>query len=339
MMSNIRGLMDGLKSEYISDDSSTESLWYLASMLQPFLYYTVDSEQKSTEPRFDYYSTCALLGIDWEYYCDVDRESKSLARAFLDNAFGQTSPFELPGSYMLTIETIGTKLRIDLVSIPLIGSLTGSEDRSIFRPTFQYLEPWADSSGYKVSTLLGEFEDLINSSLAKEYDYQLFFEKNPEFLFLLGDYDDVRSQVSISLDIVVAPHVDTSKSRPDFMLHRFTDDTWDILELKKAVYQTPLITGSGITASDPRQPSQVLQKAISQMKSYRAIFQQDQTKRYLQSKFSMDVVAPRLVLLMGRSENFGPSQYRRQLVEDHSVDLYTYDDLFKIAHHRKLSKR
>lgn len=238
----------------------------------------------------------------------IDESSCALARSFLDNAFGKTSPFELPGSYVLTIEPIGNKLRTDLVSIPLIGSITDSRDRTrAAAAEFQYLEPWADSCGYKLSTLIGEFEELINSASAKEYDYQFFFQKNPEFLFLLGDYDDVRSQVSISLDIVVAPYVTSSKSRPDFMLHRLTDDTWDILELKKAVYQTPLMVGGGTTPSDPIHPSRVLDKAISQMKSYKTIFRQEQTRRYLQSKYSMNIVEPRLILLMGRNENFASS--------------------------------
>jgi hypothetical protein len=268
----------------------------------------------------------------------VEKASYELAGSFLKHALKNTSPFQVPGSYLLSLECIGKRVKVDLLSMSLVGAISEFSATSVQKHSqFKYFEPWAGTANKKISNILGVFEELLNSTTAKESDFQKFFETNPEFLYLLGDYDDVKSQVTIDSEVLFSPFSDPHKVRPDFFLHCYTDETWDILDIKKAQYDTSLIVGSGTSPSDPRRPSAVLLRAIEQLRAYRDMLEQRDVRNRIKSLHSLDVLTPRMILLMGKNEDFKGVRFKRNIAQKYGVDIYTYDELFRIAGHRNLS--
>ena len=328
-----------LARKYLSTLSDPQALGYIATMLSPIVYAMYG------RLKFSPYAMACIKGLppftgadpkgrykrsDW--YEREDEWAFQAADRFLDGFFDKTSPFALHGKYCLVLVSDGGKLHADLISSALLGSIRSSIDRQRKEDIGfgSALSTWASVANDAINSLLKEFEDLINSSASREPDFQRFFERNPEFLCLLGDYDDVRSQVTFCMD-VFWPFA--SAGRPDFFLHRLTEDTWDLLEIKKASYTGPLILTKSRAATGVY-PSAILNRALAQVRAYDQLLQQ-QPVAYALGQEGIIVGRPRLILLIGKKESF-PNVHEKQAVErDAKIDIITYDAVASLARHRR----
>ncbi len=274
-----------------------------------------------------------LFGVGQE---DFDGRAR-LARELLRVAADPRPVIEVPGRYVLTVSYEENKFQADVTEAlargRIVESLGGVEIPGEVRFPMRavFVDPLRD--------VLGEFEDLINSKKATEAEFQRFFERHPELLCMLGSYDDVRSQVTVKFESAVTP-LSGSGFRPDFLLRNSLSGNWDLLDIKKA-RQPRLIAGRGLSAHDSRRPSEKLARALSQMREYRRALDQLEARASLKARYGIVVSQPTLILLMGLEENFPDvgNFERSELMKAVSpdVELVTYDQLFRVAEHRRLS--
>lgn len=273
----------------------------------------------------------------------VHGDGRTAGSNLVSRIVADPAPLHTPGSYSLLISEDGDRRRVHLVQTSLCGGVVEALDdlEGVKACNSTVSLTWTKVVGSKVRALIEEFEWLVNEPKVKEADFQSFFEQNPEFLFLLGNYDDVRSQVTVRVESAISPLTGTSEFRPDFFLHDLSTGLWDALEIKKAHYQTRLLIGSGRNVHDTLAPSHVLNKALAQVAQYREVLGQATARDYLLREYGMRTARPRCVLLMGLEKNFPTSrsfttqQLVREVGANSGVDLITFDRLLKLARHQK----
>lgn len=261
---------------------------------------------------------------------------------FVDSFFAASSSLSLPGRYVLLITEEGRRYRADMVQTFLHADIAEATDSDCPFRAAAVLYPWYRDTSRTTRLLLEEFESLINSAATHENDLQAFLENHPEFLLLLGNYDDVRSQVSIRVEVLIGPLASAVEYRPDFFLHNPMTDLWDLLDIKRSCYRTGLLVGAGAHAHDAFRPSRTLEKALQQMKEYKKVLAQAEARAFLRERHGIRTCAPSCVLLMGKEENFPcvtgftAAEVIRETGRDAGIDLVTYDQLFRIARHKAM---
>jgi len=216
----------------------------------------------------------------------------------------------------------------------MIQGLVAEEFRS--RPVPATVsQNWRPVIHPQLRVALGALEDLINSKTARERDYQRLFATYPQLLFLLGNYDDVQSGITVRLSHVLCPEASTNDYVPDFFLHDSVTDLWDVLEIKPPFIQGPLFVGRGRNAHHALGPGAVLRRALSQLSVYGKALRQSNAVNYLRVNHDMRILRPRLILLIGLSDGiptlseFSKSQLLRSVSE--SADIFTYDQILGMA--------
>ena len=166
-------------------------------------------------------------------------------------------------------------------------------------------------------------ERLINNS-APEREFQLFFEKHPEFLLALGDYSNLHSQLIL--------HEETGeKLIPDFFLEKFDSDFCDILDLKKA--------NVALVREQPRRHRfrDAVMEAVAQLGVYRDWFDDKQNREKFHSRYGLKAFRPKVVVIIGRANSFYDEMERIRLL-DHLprwIRLHTYDEVVQKARYWK----
>lgn len=294
-------------------------------------------------PLFAVQSTLSFrASIDNILDVAAEDTSEERAHAFLRALLSERSVLTQPGNYVLIITDDGTSYQADISQTLLKGQIVETDWPGFASPpTASVSYSWSGAISPAIQGLVEEFGSIINSPVAKELDFQRFFEREPEFLYLLGNYDDVRSQVSIRIESVITPLQSSGEYRPDFFLHNPLTDLWDALDIKKATYWRPLLVGTGATAHDVRRPAAVLAQALGQMRAYQKLLEQTPARDYLRKKHGMLVSRPRCILLMGKEANFPEVEgfTRSELLHtlDDDIDLITYDQLHRVAQHIRRS--
>ena len=240
------------------------------------------------------------------------------------------------GSQLLTPEEISSRFRL---------SLTAGPHGIVVRPVEQWglhsIREAAESSSYQAELWLpnnslltpdqlGAFEDLLQSEVAVESDWQWFFEQNPTFLYLLGDFEDYLPQVTLSPQVFLEGEEQSPALRPDFLLKRIGLEQWDILELK--LPKTPLVVGR--TAR--RRLSSGVMEAVAQLSTYTEFFHDRQNLKWIRSRLGLQLSSPRLYVLIGRDTSFRTVAEKTKFAESEGVKVFTFDDLYRIAKHKTI---
>lgn len=162
------------------------------------------------------------------------------------------------------------------------------------------------------------FEDLLNSSLTSENDFQRFFETYP--LFLLGtDYNRLISHPVLVRD-------DEHNLIPDFIMIPQDFSAPKVLDLK-----LPNINIARHT-SNREGFLQSVMTARDQLMEYKNYFSSKSTSEYARQAFGCDIYLPKIAVVVGRSRYF-VSEYERRKIESRVPDLevITYDDILERA--------
>ncbi len=166
---------------------------------------------------------------------------------------------------------------------------------------------------------IAELEYLINHQ-AKERDFQVFFEKHPEFLLSLGSYSRMHPQVII--------HEDSGKKLiPDFFLEKLNSDFCDICDLKKPTADLVRRQHNRIRFRD------AVMEAIAQLNYYRDYFDDKKQRNVFSQKYGLKAYRPMVVIIIGRRQSFYNEVERINLESQLPswVILKTYDDVLDRA--------
>ena len=212
-----------LRSEYkLESDAANQ----VAALMEPILFYDFDETRATVAPLFGIHQT-------------DHRDRKDLARELLGVAADPRPILQTPGRYVLTITLEVGEFQADVTEALARGRIIESSGGIEIPGEVRF--PMRANFADPFLQILGEFEHLINSARVKEADIQRFFNRHPEFLYMLGSYDDVTSQVTVKLESVVTP-LSGNEFRPDFFLRNSLNRLWDVLDIKPAQIQCKRFT-------------------------------------------------------------------------------------------------
>jgi len=158
-------------------------------------------------------------------------------------------------------------------------------------------------------------EDLINSK-ARETDFQRFFETNPQFLLLLGNYKKLHSQLILSED-------NGSKLIPDFFMEKIDSNFCDILDLKRPTAELVRFQKNRVRFRD------CIMEAVSQLEHYRNWFEDKKNRDLFNKTYGLNSLKPQVVVVIGRKQNYYDEVTKIKLESSlpRWVTLTTYDDI------------
>jgi DNA-directed RNA polymerase specialized sigma24 family protein len=176
-----------------------------------------------------------------------------------------------------------------------------------------------------------EFVALYQNRDTTESDIHRFFSANPKFLYLLGAYNKILSEVSFSGTAKVALG-ERQCFRLDFLIQHY-ENIWDVVELKK-----PTLSGSSLVVGSSSRPrfSRDLQDAIAQVRVYLDELAQTEVQKELEAR-GIVICRPKAWIIAGRNDDVSVSE-KRFLEQSlpHSIQLMTYDDLAELSKQRAL---
>lgn len=184
--------------------------------------------------------------------------------------------------------------------------------------------------GFISLDLIRQFEEILNSSKLSESTLQDFLEKHPDFLFLIGEHDEYKSQVSLLPQILLS-YDSREGGRPDFLLRDSRTKFWDILEIKSP----DLNLVKGIPRR--RRWSDLVMESKAQLIEYGRYFDDKANRQWVRDKYGIDILSPKLYLLIGRDLAFMNWAEKRKLtISEREIEIMTYDDLLHLAKRRWL---
>jgi hypothetical protein len=254
------------------------------------------------------------------------QDTKSFIRGlllpFFDECESEDRPDTYPGQLALTV--VNDYLRVEPVDVWPTSAVGGLD-----RGDHHRMQTRLSLRGFIAIAQIREFERLINRPAVHEGELQEFLEANPEFLKLFGEHKGWMSQVRVVQQILLGYESELD-GRPDFLLED-PDGLWDILEIKRA--DVDLAKGR-----PPRRGlTEAVHQAIDQVRGYRDLVQDKQQLKWVRSRYGIDLIHPRLYVLIGRDASFLSRYEKKRLVgEVEDVRVITYDDLLTIARRRWL---
>lgn len=171
-----------------------------------------------------------------------------------------------------------------------------------------------------------ELEELLRSKHSAEADFQAFFERHPHFLRRL-DYREVYPHVYLARE-------DEGPLVPDFILTNPEVQRAMVLELKPPAAK--LIR----RARNRDRFAAAIQEARAQLLAYRDWFREKANRRKLSGVLGMEILEPRLGVVIGRSSDFECGLDRQELAaREPDLVLWTYDDIVAEAKRKMLVTR
>lgn len=163
-----------------------------------------------------------------------------------------------------------------------------------------------------------ELEELINDPAVRESDLQEFFERHPHLLAGTS-YDRVVAHPVLARD-QDGPLV------PDFMLEPVGGGFADVLDLK--------LPGARLVAGrkDRVRVSAHVAEALSQVREYRAYFEDSRRRHAVQEKYGLQAYRPTAAVLIGRDPGPGQDKFELKRLWDElpgHVRIITYDELLR----------
>lgn len=167
----------------------------------------------------------------------------------------------------------------------------------------------------KLEEALFLLEDLINFN-AKEKEFQFFFENNPRFLLLLGNYKKLHPQLILSED-------SGARLIPDFFLEKIDSDFCDILDLKRPCFDLIKYQKNRIKFRE------AIMEAIAQLNYYRDWFDDKRNREQFRKLYGLNSYKPHVVVVVGRRASYYDEITRIKLETalPKWVNLTTYDDI------------
>jgi cold shock CspA family protein len=160
-----------------------------------------------------------------------------------------------------------------------------------------------------------EFEDLINSKSAKESDFQVFFERNPDFI-LNEDYKHAHPHIVLSRN-------ESGPLVPDFVLEPVDRRSFcDLLELKQPSSEIFVLKKNRMRYSA------AVYEAAAQLRDYSRFFDEEINRKNFQSNNpGLRAFRPRMFVIIGRRGKEDPLLNR--IIQTDHPDFYlrTYDDI------------
>lgn len=166
---------------------------------------------------------------------------------------------------------------------------------------------------FTTSSMLFEFEELINNANVREENIQKFLEAYPEIIESLG-YASCK------------PHVIMRESGkrdliPDFILQRPGNNGFDILDLK-------LPTGRIAVKRPFYRISYEITKALAQLRAYRNFFKSSSNTSKFHRTYGLEPLSPELIVVIGRSSELLSFPERKEINKQASgLRIISYDEL------------
>lgn len=172
--------------------------------------------------------------------------------------------------------------------------------------------------------VIKEFESILNRGF-KEDEMERFLEKYYKYVFG-NKYNSIETQLWLRF-----PELDINRKerRLDIFLRNAIERDWELIELKK---KSKIIS---TYRNVPRLSSEIT-GAISQLKNYERILQQDSVKKELQ-KQGIEYFEPQLRLVVGGKPEVSIAQWRRIKHENEKgLTIATYEDIIQEMKMRSL---
>jgi hypothetical protein len=189
------------------------------------------------------------------------------------------------------------------------------KDGSLWVARGNLVQPVTTFSGEAIS----ELEHLINAS-ASERSFQEFFERNPEFLTMLGNYQGIHPQL-------VLPEDDGGRLVPDFFLEKINSTFCDICDLKLPTKDLKRFQRHRMRFRD------AVIEAVAQLEHYRRWFENPKHVETFHKSYGLSAYRPKVVVIIGRRSSYYDEVERIQmeaLLPSHFT-LRTYDDVIDQA--------
>ena len=167
-----------------------------------------------------------------------------------------------------------------------------------------------------------ELEDLLNSPMARESDFQRFFESHSHFL-RKWDHREIYPQVTLARP--EGPLI------PDFIL---TDR-----ELQRAAIVDLKLPNPKLIRRQRNRDrfASAIMEARTQLLRYRDWFRERENRTSLKQRLGMEIYEPHMVVIIGRSSEFKDEFDRQLLIADNpDIEVVTYDDILTFAKRRSL---
>jgi hypothetical protein len=198
---------------------------------------------------------------------------------------------------------------------------------------------WLPASSVFEQRDIDEFELLMNADPpVSESSFQEFFERHPQWLFLLGEqYEKALPHAklpppTLHPSLAFSPNPASEMTLiPDFLLKRVSLDLWDVLDIKLPTART--IVGR----PSRRRFSQEVADSVAQLREYNRRLRTPETRERLWNEYGVKVANPLAMVLVGRDIDFDGSEEEKDLFrESEGVRVYTYDDLHRLAKRRNI---
>lgn len=191
---------------------------------------------------------------------------------------------------------------------------------------------WLPNQTFFLPKEISHFEELLNSkSSSSEKLWQEFFESNPHWLYIIGDYENHSPQLEMRMNLCSTDEFSNMHNLiPDFFIKRTDLKLWDIVEIKPPTQR--VVVGK---ESRRRWSSQICE-AIAQVKQYTSWFNDKTNINWFQNKHGIYIQNPCPIVVIGRDFEFQSEHEKQRLQLETNVKIVTYDDLRRIAKHRTL---
>lgn len=159
------------------------------------------------------------------------------------------------------------------------------------------------------------FQKMLNEDLS-ELEWQKFFEKYDFFLKNINFYQEIKSQLIMEYE--------RGSYKPDFFLKPYSDDFWDIIELK--LPKEPVFTN----LSNYPKFSEKVNKMKEQLRTYSRFFDDSINRKRFKDKHGFTCYKPKLIGIIGNEKEIDPLVIRGLEEElPRSFQLLTYSELLE----------
>jgi hypothetical protein len=167
---------------------------------------------------------------------------------------------------------------------------------------------------FRKENLLAEFESLINNE-TRESDLEGFIVAHYQDIFG-SKYDQIETQLWLRF-----PELDISgrDRRLDIFLRNSVINDWELFEVKRVFDLSGTYRDAPVLAKE-------ITYAIQQIKNYSRTLSQDVVKRHF-AKQGIEYYEPTLNIVVGRTPQISPEQWRWLVTNDRDVNILTYDNL------------
>ena len=170
------------------------------------------------------------------------------------------------------------------------------------------------SESKAMALAIEELEYLMNNPKSKENDFQIFFERNPNFI-LSDEYKKAHPHIILA---------EESKDSliPDFFLEPINQNhLCDILELK-------LPKAKVFVEKERRKRfSSAVYEVVAQLREYSSYFDEKSNRERIKQAYGLLAYRPKLFVIIGRRGSVSPIEVRKIETDFPQLNLRTYDDI------------